>query len=80
MPDNEGRYPLEAGPGGVTCARTREEAELELDVSALGALYLGGRSISTLARAGWVRGDAVTLATAGALFAWDPQPWCPEIF
>ena len=80
MPDNDGRYLLEAGPGGVTCARTSDDADLELDVSALGALYLGGRSISTLARAGWVRGDAVTLATAGALFAWDPQPWCPEIF
>ena len=80
MPDNDGRYLLDAGPGGAKCSRTTDDADLELDVNALGALYLGGQSISTLARAGWVRGDPASLATAGALFAWDPQPWCPEVF
>ncbi len=80
MPDNEGRYLLEAGPDGAKCSMTSDDADLELDVNALGALYLGGRSISTLARAGWVHGEPELLATAGVLFAWDPQPWCPEIF
>ncbi len=80
MPDNDGRYLLDAGPGGAKCSRTSDDADLEFDVNALGALYLGGQSISTLARAGWVRGDPASLARAGALFAWDPQPWCPEIF
>jgi len=80
MPGNDGRYLLEAGPGGATCSRTNDDADLELDVNVLGALYLGGQSISTLAKAGLVQGDARSVATAGALFAWDPQPWCPEIF
>jgi predicted acetyltransferase len=80
MPDNDGRYLLEAGPDGAKCSMTNDAADLELDVNALGALYLGGQSISTLVRAGWVRGDPRLLATAGALFAWSPQPWCPEIF
>ena len=80
MPDNGGRYLLEAGPGGATCSRTSDNADLELDVNVLGGLYLGGQSISPLARAGWVRGNPESLATAGALFAWDPQPWCTEVF
>ncbi len=80
MPDNDGRYLLEANPGGAKCSKTTDAADLELDVDTVGALYLGGQSISTLADAGLVRGDAKSLATAGALFAWDPQPWCPEIF
>ncbi len=80
MPDNDGRYVLEAGPGGATCSKTSDDADLELDVNVLGALYLGGQSISTLAKAGLVHGDSKSVATAGALFAWDPQPWCPEVF
>ena len=80
MPDNDGQYLLEAGPDGAKCSMTNDDADLELDVNALGALYLGGQSISTLVRAGWVRGDPSVVETAGALFAWAPQPWCPEIF
>ncbi len=80
LPDNDGRYLLEVGPGGAKCSRTNDDADLELDVNVLGALYLGGQSISPLARAGWVRGNPKSLTAADALFAWDPQPWCPEIF
>jgi predicted acetyltransferase len=80
MPDNDGRYLLEAGPGGAKCSRTSDDADLELDVNVLGALYLGGQSISPMARAGWVRGKPESLATTDAMFAWDPQPWCTEVF
>ena len=80
LPLNDGRYLLEAGPGGSKCSRTSDDADLQLDVNVLGALYLGGQSVSPLSRAGWIRGDPKSLATAGALFAWDPQPWCPEVF
>ena len=80
MPDNDGQYLLQAGPGGATCTKTSDDADIELDVDALGALYLGGQSVLTMARAGWVRGDPATLAAADLLFAWDRQPWCPEIF
>jgi predicted acetyltransferase len=80
LPDNSGRYLLDASPDGATCARTDEDADLELPVDALGALYLGARRIETLSRARIVRGGADAVAAAGRLFAADPPPWCPEIF
>jgi hypothetical protein len=52
-----------------------------LDVTSLGATYLGGFSFAQLARAGLVeearRGAA---ARADAIFASDRAPWCPENF
>lgn len=49
LPDNAGTYSLEGGPDGAKCARTTESADLRLDVSDLGALYLGGHRFQTLA-------------------------------
>jgi len=60
----------DAGPG-----------DLALDVSALGAAYLGGTRLGSLAGAGLVterRGG--TLAVLSAAMSWDPAPWCPQIF
>jgi predicted acetyltransferase len=74
---NEGRYRI--APDGV--ARTGEEADVRLDVSALGSVYLGGYTLAELARA--LRADELRaggLARADALFATDRLPWCPEIF
>ena len=48
---------------------------------ALGAAYLGGTRLATLAAAGLVtesRPGAVRELTAA--MAWDPAPWCPIIF
>ena len=47
----------------------------------LGAVYLGGNSFSSLARAGRVvEARPGALRRADAMFAWDPAPWCPAIF
>jgi len=76
-PWNEGRWHVSAG--GVE--RTRKEADLRLDVSALGSVYLGGFTFGQLAGAGRVeelRPDAT--GRADALFATGRAPWCPEIF
>ena len=76
-PWNEGTWTLANG----VARRSRRAADLRLDVTALGATYLGGFSFTRLARAGLVeearRGG---LARADAMFATDRAPWCPEIF
>jgi predicted acetyltransferase len=76
-PWNEGRWKLESG----SAARTEEDAELALDVDALGSAYLGAVSFQQLRAALRVEELADgALARADALFAWRPLPWCPEIF
>ncbi len=51
-----GRWVLDAGPDGASCRRAApgQEADLRLDVAALGALYMGGHAASVLAAAGAV--------------------------
>jgi predicted acetyltransferase len=74
---NDGRWRLEGG----ACERTDAEADLALDVGALGSAYLGAVSFAQLRealRAEELREGAVE--RADALFAWHPFPWCPEIF
>ncbi|GAA3866549.1 GNAT family N-acetyltransferase [Streptomyces sedi] len=80
-PWNEGRWRLSGGPGGAVCARTDDPAELELDVRALSAAYLGGTSLGALAGAGLV-GEARpgALATAAAAFGHPLAPWLPHGF
>jgi predicted acetyltransferase len=74
---NDGRWRLVAGE----CARTDDDPDLALDVSALGSAYLGAISFTEL-RAG-LRVEELkegAVARADALFAWRPLPWCLEIF
>jgi len=76
-PWNAGSWKLEGGKA----ARTRERADMRLDVSALGSVYLGGFTFAQLARAGRVEELRAGAATrADALFHADRAPWCPEIF
>ncbi|CAN5449890.1 GNAT family N-acetyltransferase [soil metagenome] len=76
-PANEGRYRLEGGPNGATCARTDAEADLALDITDLGALYLGGVQPTALGRAGRVEERTPgALGRADALFLSSPAPWC----
>jgi predicted acetyltransferase len=56
------RWEVEGGPDGAVCRRTRRRADLVLDRTALGAIYLGGFRPSVLARA-----QRITEATTGAL-------------
>lgn len=76
-PWNEGTWKLENG----TASRSDEPPDLVLDVGALGAAYLGAVSFSQL-RDGLRLEERVggAVASADALFAWRPLPWCPEIF
>lgn len=76
-PWNAGRWKVEGGEASQTDAG----ADLALDVSQLGAVYLGGFTFRDLLRAGLVeelREGAV--ARADELFRTPGAPWCPEIF
>ena len=76
-----GRFALEAGPDGAICRPTTSSADLTLPATALGAAYLGGTRLRTLAVAGLVdehRAGAVD--AADRLFAGDQVPFCPLHF
>jgi predicted acetyltransferase len=81
-PWNAGRWRLVAGPDGrAEVTRTDAPADLALDVSALGAAYLGGTRLSTLAAAGRVREcHPGTLARASLAFSHHEEPCCLEPF
>lgn len=79
-PWNAGRYLLQGGPTGTQCYETTREPDLTMSVNELGALYLGGMRAYQLARAGRIEGSAEAVARADAMFAWNPQPWAPEIW
>jgi predicted acetyltransferase len=72
----------DAGRGlAASCVRVTSAADLVLDVTQLGAAYLGGTRLGTLAEAGLVtelRPGA--LRQLSAAMSWDPAPWCPTIF
>jgi predicted acetyltransferase len=76
VPTNNGAYRL-----GVEAGRTNAAPDLSLDVSALGAVYLGGTSFAELAAAGRLvehSNKAVTLADA--LCTSSRAPWCGSFF
>jgi predicted acetyltransferase len=76
-----GRYRLDAGPDGASCAPTTEGVELALDVSELAALWLGDESAVRLAALGRVREERAGAASvADALLRTSRRPWCPDIF
>jgi predicted acetyltransferase len=84
-----------AADGSSLAAQARDEAglaascvpagsaspDVALDVTQLGAAYLGGTRVGALAEAGLVtelRPGAVRQLSAA--MAWDPAPWCPLVF
>ena len=76
-PWNEGRWRVSAE--GAT--RVDDAAEIVLDVSALGAAYLGSVSFAQLRDGLRLEEPADgAVARADELFAWRPAAWCPEIF
>ncbi|MEV7346054.1 GNAT family N-acetyltransferase [Streptomyces sp. NPDC093544] len=76
-----GRYRLEAGPDGASCAATTLDAELTLDVGELASLWLGDESAVRLVALGRVREErAGAGSVADALLRTSRRPWCPDIF
>ena len=80
-PWNAGRWHLRGNREGATCTSTDAEPALRMGVEDLGAVYLGGTTLATLAAAGRVTAsDRDALAQASVAFGWDVAPWCPVIF
>ena len=80
-PEAAGRYELDGGPDGAGCRRTSAGPDLSLGAGELGAVYLGGVSVATLAAAGRVvehRPGAI--ARADAMLASRPLPYCRTPF
>lgn len=82
VPANAGRWRVRAGEDGTAeVGRTDDDPDLALDVRDLGAAYLGGVSLASLATAGMVtehRDGA--LARASTAFGWPLAPVCSWVF
>lgn len=79
-PWNAGTWHLAGDPTGATCERTSAPADLTLTARELGAAYLGGPTLGSMAAAGLVGGAPATVSAAGLAFSGEQQPWCPETF
>jgi predicted acetyltransferase len=78
---NNGRWHLIGSPEKAVCTATDAPADLTVEVSALGAAYLGGTSLATLATGGRVQEmRADTLAAASTAFGWTRHPSAIEVF
>ena len=75
-----GTYEVKGGPEGAQCKPSSKAPEIRLGAAELGAVYLGGTSLETLARAGRVDGTEAAIRRADAMFQWRPLPWGNEIF
>lgn len=76
-----GRFALDAGPDGATCARTGAAADLTLDAAVLGSVYLGGHGVRTFAAAGLIEEHSPgAVARADAMFRSAVTPWCSTWF
>jgi predicted acetyltransferase len=76
-PWNQARWHVADG----SAERTTAPADLQLDVSALGSVYLGGFTFEQLRWAGRLEElkDGAA-ARADELFRTERLPWCPELF
>jgi predicted acetyltransferase len=78
---NTGRWRLTGSRDGAACTSTVDDADLRVDIRALGAAYLGGAPLGALAAGGLVtelRPGAMARATAA--FGWDRAPSSIEVF
>jgi len=96
LPSNAGRWRLTAPDAASDAASDAAAAAFEascvpapasapadvvLDVTALGATYLGGTRLGPLAAAGLVTERRPgALRQLSAALSWDPAPWCPVHF
>lgn len=77
-PWNTGRYRLQTAEHGVTCERTKAPADLRMSATELGAAFLGGTTLASLAAAGLVQElRPGALALADLAFRGSRQPFYP---
>jgi predicted acetyltransferase len=75
------RVRLDATPMGAECEPTTDAPDLELDVAALGAAYLGGVRLSdAVVATGAIEHTDDALAKATQLLRTSIDPWCATFF
>ena len=80
MTPEPSRYRLEVSGGSGSCRKVSDAPDLSLDLEDLSAGFLGRPRFRRLGALGRVKGEPAARALADAMFDWDPQPWCQEIF
>lgn len=75
-----GRFRLEVVAGEGRCEPTEDQAQVELDISDLGSVYLGGCSADALSRAGRITGEQEAVRTMTEVFHTRRPPYCIEVF
>ena len=80
MQGRSSRYRLEVTEGVGSCRGAYDSPDLTLDMEDLCAGFLGRPRFRRLGALGRLRGDPAARALADAMFDWDPQPWCQEVF
>jgi predicted acetyltransferase len=75
-----GTYELVVTNGVGVVAPTETDADVELDVRELGALYLGRRCVDLYARHELITGSTESLRQLDVLFGTARAPWCSEMF
>ena len=77
----DGTWSIELAPDGAEVKASDESADLTLPVAALGACYLGGRSVRRLHEAGWL--DEHTEGSVDrldVLLSTPTAPWSPTTY
>jgi predicted acetyltransferase len=80
FPDQAGAYRLVGGPDAASCERVDAAPDVELDVSTLGSIVLGGIDASELAAAGRIAGAPEATDRLDRLFRWRPAAFCSTTF
>lgn len=75
-----GTYRLEWDGHRIECGGTSTTADLEIDVSDLGAALLGRPAFAAASLAGTIGGSHEAAALADRMFSHHRAPYCPEVF
>ncbi len=75
-----GVYELSVSDGEAKVVEVDGDAEVNLGIDALGALYLGGSNALSMAGAGLIEGAPEEVTTLHRLFHTAAEPWCDTIF
>ena len=78
--ESAGSWELVIENGQASCVAFEGACDLSMTRQDLSSLYLGAHRAAALSAAGRIEGNADAIALADRVFAWDPAPWCPEVF
>jgi predicted acetyltransferase len=81
MPEVGGRWRLTTGGGDGLAEPTSDSPDIQMDITDLASVYMGGFRFASLGRASrTVECTEGARARADAMFASTDAPWCPEVF